>query len=396
MKLAKNERLLLYLLSRALRGERGRVSYFPEEAERIAANHGVLPLLFDVVSPPEGSGMARATMQCVQQSYHLLVASRRYAALLQEGGCAVAVLKGASIAAVYPVPEYRKSGDLDILLLRRQDFERADAILRSAGAVVQESQHANHHVAYDLPEGFDLELHMSLVEDFDNKSVNRTLAVMQERMPYATRTVLGAELPVLEDGEQALSLLLHMLQHYLRAGFGLKLLCDWVCFWKGGVAKEQRERYRSHIERLGLEGFSEMVTDACCRYLGLPRNAVADLLPEDNEERAVLCVKFLREIFDSEEFGKTSVDRMVVLRGTGILDYVREFHHQMHLNFPRAGRWPLLWPGLWGVTLVRFLRNNRRYRKTSLFRVLQTTKERSKLSPVLRLFEKIDTSNCEK
>ena len=394
MKLAKNERLLLYLLSRALRGERGRVSYFPEEAERIAANHGVLPLLFDVVSPPEGSGMARATMQCVQQSYHLLVASRRYAALLQEGGCAVAVLKGASIAAVYPVPEYRKSGDLDILLLRRQDFERADAILRSAGAVVQESQHANHHVAYDLPEGFDLELHMSLVEDFDNKSVNRTLAVMQERMPYATRTVLGAELPVLEDGEQALSLLLHMLQHYLRAGFGLKLLCDWVCFWKGGVAKEQRERYRSHIERLGLEGFSEMVTDACCRYLGLPRNAVADLLPEDNEERAVLCVKFLREIFD--EFGKTSVDRMVVLRGTGILDYVREFHHQMHLNFPRAGRWPLLWPGLWGVTLVRFLRNNRRYRKTSLFRVLQTTKERSKLSPVLRLFEKIDTSNCEK
>ena len=277
MKLAKNERLLLYLLSRALRGERGRVSYFPEEAERIAANHGVLPLLFDVVSPPEGSGMARATMQCVQQSYHLLVASRRYAALLQEGGCAVAVLKGASIAAVYPVPEYRKSGDLDILLLRRQDFERADAILRSAGAVVQESQHANHHVAYDLPEGFDLELHMSLVEDFDNKSVNRTLAVMQERMPYATRTVLGAELPVLEDGEQALSLLLHMLQHYLRAGFGLKLLCDWVCFWKGGVAKEQRERYRSHIERLGLEGFSEMVTDACCRYLGLPRNAVADL-----------------------------------------------------------------------------------------------------------------------
>ena len=396
MKLAENEALLLSLLSRALRGEKGRVTDFPEEAAQIAAKHGVLPLLYDVVSPPGDSRMARAAVQCVQQSYHLLVASRRYAALLREGGCAAAVLKGASAASSYPVPEYRKSGDLDILLLHRQDFARADAILRKAGAVPQENQHANHHIAYDLPDGFDLELHLSLVEDFDNKEVNRTLTELQETMHCTTRCVLGAEIPVLEDGEQALSLLLHMLQHYLRAGFGLKLLCDWVCFWKGGVAKEQRERYRSHLERLGLEGFSEMVTDVCCRYLGLSREAVADLLPEESEERARLCGKFLREIFDGEEFGKTSDDRMVVLRGTGILDYAREFHHQMHLNFPRAGRWPLLWPGLWVITLTRFLRNNRRYRKTSLLRVLRSAGKRSELSPALRLFSKKKTKNSVK
>lgn len=340
--------------------------------------------------------MARAAMQCVQQSYHMLVASRRYTTLLKEGGCDTVILKGASVAAVYPVPEYRKSGDLDLLLLHKKDFERADALLRKVGATAHLEQHANHHVVYDLPDGFELELHLSLVEDFDDPKVNRELAAMQKKMPVTTRTVLGAELPVLADGEQALSLLLHMLQHYLRAGFGLKLLCDWVCFWQAGVAKTQRERYRSHIARLGLAGFSEMVTDVCCRYLGLSRKAVKDFLPEDSAKRAEFCESFLRGVFDSEEFGKTSSDRMVVLRGTGVLDYAREFHHQMHLNFPQAGRCPLLWPGLWGVTLVRFLRNNRRYRKTSLFRVLQSTKERSKLSPVLRLFEKIDTSNCEK
>ena len=387
MKLAKNERLLLSLLSRALKGKKGHIPDLPEDIEFLAAGQGVLPLLYDVVSPPEYSSMARATMQCVQQSYHLLVASRKYAALLQKGGCVVAVLKGASVAAVYPVPEYRKSGDLDILLLYRQDFERADAILRSAGAIVQENQHANHHISYDLPDGFTLELHLSLVEDFDDQGANRLLAIIQEQMPITRQHVLGVDLPVLEDGEQALSLLLHMLHHYLREGFGLKLLCDWVCFWQKGIAEPQRKRYLDHISRLGLEGFSEMITDVCCRYLGMPREPVSDLLPEDTEERAVFCESFLREVFDGGEFGNNSPDRMVVLRGTGILDFTREFHHQMHLTFPRAGRCPLLWPGLWVYTLARFLHNNRRYRNTSFSRVLRSARERSRLSSSLRLFK---------
>ena len=392
MKLKENEILLLSLLSRALQGETGRISDLPEEMIQIAARHGVLPLLYDIVSPPEESRMARATLQCVQQSYHLLVATRRYTELLQEGGCEVAVLKGASVASVYPVPEYRKSGDIDLLLLNRKDFQRANALLQGAGATVNDNQHANHHVAYDLPDGFSLELHLSLVEDFEKQYVNRALAKLQTTLPVTKREVLGVELPVLRDGEQALSLLLHMLQHYLRSGFGLKLLCDWVCFWRKGVMKSQRERYLSYISRLGLEGFSEMVTDVCCRHLGLSRDIVAELLPEDSEKRAGLCERFLRDIFDGEEFGKTDTNRMVVLRGTGAGDYVRAFHHQMHLNFPRAGRCPVLWPGLWTFTLVRFIRNNRRYRKTSMLRVLRETGKRSKLSPALRLFEKNGSS----
>ena len=77
---------------------------------------------------------------------------------------------------------------------------------------------------------------------------------------------------------------------------------------------------------------------------------------------------------------------MVVLRGSGLKGYLREFHHQMHLNFPRAGKCFPLFPALWLVTLARFLRNNRKVRDVSLMQVLETADRRSRQMELLDLF----------
>ena len=71
----------------------------------------------------------------------------------------------------------------------------------------------------------------------------------------------------------------------------------------------------------------------------------------------------------------------------GLAGYVREFHHQMHLNFPYAGRCPLLWPALWCATLWRFLRNNRTVRGTTTGAVLKEARRRSRLMEPLALFQ---------
>ena len=89
---------------------------------------------------------------------------------------------------------------------------------------------------------------------------------------------------------------------------------------------------------------------------------------------------------EAEEFGK-SKGRMVALSGNGLFDYVREFHHQMHLNFPKAGKVFLFWPVLWTITLVRFLRNNRKVRSVSSKELLQNAGKRAKRVKGLHLFE---------
>ncbi len=43
--------------------------------------------------------------------------------------------------------------------------------------------------------------------------------------------IMGYRIPVCTRTQEAYYLLVHMLQHFLRAGFGIKLLCDWVVFW---------------------------------------------------------------------------------------------------------------------------------------------------------------------
>ena len=94
----------------------------------------------------------------------------------------------------------------------------------------------------------------------------------------------------------------------------------------------------------------------------------------------------MAEIFEAEEFGHSSKDRMVVLRGTGLMDYAREFHHQMKLTYPKASRCIVLYPALWVMTLCGFLYRNRKVRGTSSRAIMKKAHKRSKLMEQIHLF----------
>ena len=181
-RLAPEERELLRLLRSALTG----VPLPPEAEEadreevmRIAEAHAVLPLLYPVLEgyvPPEV--YIGAAERCVRQYWRLLFLTRYYVRALEDGGIGAAVLKGPGAAEAYPVPEYRKSGDMDLLLLDPTRLEAAEAVIQAAGAVPAPEQHANHHVCFRTPEGPELELHITLAEDFDTPRANRFLRAL--------------------------------------------------------------------------------------------------------------------------------------------------------------------------------------------------------------------------
>ena len=79
---------------------------------------------------------------------------------------------------------------------------------------------------------------------------------------------------------------------------------------------------------------------------------------------------------------------MVAMRGTRLWDYIREFHHQMHINYPRAGAVFIIWPVLWIMTYIRFSVNNHTVRSTSLFKVLKSARERSSYLDEIQLFRR--------
>lgn len=372
-----------------------------------AEKHAVLALWYEQLEElelpePVKRRLDTGTRQTVQQSYHLLYRTHEVTRALGESDVLVTVLKGVATASFYGIPEYRKSGDIDLLLLEAAKYKEAVLTLKAQGFFVKEEQFALHHTVFVNHEGIELELHTMLAEPFDHAPMNQYLATLLPEIQNhrVEKEIMGYTFPILSDGFHAYELLLHMLQHFLRSGFGVKLLCDWVLFWNRPIREEEIALYLRLVKESGLMGFSKIITEVCVRYLGLSqehsgvRQLMSALCEDDqrksggkeSEDSSSCC--FMKEILEAEEFGKSQADRMVVLRGTGIFDYIREFHHQMHLSFPRSGRCFVCWPVLWCITLFRFLRNNRRIRGVSEGEIFRKAGERSRLMRQIHLFER--------
>lgn len=339
--------------------------------------HEVLPLLYPVC---HADRVQRAAEMNVHLFYRLLFLGKYAIRTLKGAGMQVLVLKGVSVARWYPTPELRPSSDVDLLLCDSSRLDEALRVLEDAGFVVLGEQNAHHHVALSL-DGLQVELHTSLVEAFDDARTND--AIRSITSGFAGRmqsfSFLGMDWPCASPADQAFCLVLHALQHYLRSGFGLKILADWVIFWDHGIPEGERRAYREMCRECGILEFSEYLSSTCVAYLGMRgEQTVCD---ED-------CTLLMQDILCSGAHGKSSNARMVALRGTGLADYAREFHHQMRLNYPEASRVVPLWPALWLSTLFKFFYNNRKVRHTTLGNVLAETRERSEVSAKMHLFER--------
>ncbi len=356
-----------------------------------AGNHGVLSLLYDLLAENEDvpedvrSRVSSTARTAVRQSYRILFLSKYLLGSLMKEGIRAVLLKGVGTASFYPVPELRKTGDIDILLLEPQKLGVAREVLKRCGCVVSDVQDSLNHIVFETERGIDVELHIMLAGHYDNIKVNNYLAdrLKDCKVNVTYADCMGVNLPILDMGYHAYELLLHMLQHFLRSGFGLKLLCDWVVFWNHNITDEETDKYKKLVADTGLKGFSDMVTMLCHTYLGLDKKTVLRL----NITGTYDVKEFLREILDAEEFGKSASDRMVIMRGDNIGDYMREFHHQMRINFPGAGRVFIIWPILWTITLARFIRNNHKIRKVSTGQILHKAGQRSKVMKQIRLWK---------
>ena len=358
-----------------------------EACKALAARHKVLPLLYDIY--PDDPAVTALCRQTVCQSYHLLFLGSYVIGLLDERHIDSILLKGSATAEYYPVPELRKSGDIDLLLRDEAAVEAACSWLQEYGFVRMEEQAAHHHVVCESPDHISVELHSALAEPFDDPKVNALLKRQQEQffVHRMGQTLMGKPMPVLSYPYHAYYLLLHMLQHFLRAGFGLKLLCDWVCLWEQGCTDADADVFLQLVKKSGMEQFAVLVTAVCIKKLGLSAEPFPFWKTQLAAVKDAQLMEFLQEILEAEEFGHADETRMVVMRGTRIRDYMREFHHQMLLTYPRAGKCPLLYPLLWGMLLSGFLYRNKHVRGVSSREVLKKAKKRSRLVENLHLFQ---------
>ena len=71
--------------------------------------------------------------------------------------------------------------------------------------------------------------------------------------------------------------------------------------------------------------------------------------------------------------------------------YFKEGHVQMKVRFPRARRFPLLWPALWIITFLCFIRNTYTVRNTTLRQTLHDFKKSNQKTKLVKIFENSDS-----
>ncbi len=393
-----DERALLKILKNSLKKSKKKYFITPGIFD-LAKQNSVVSLIYDSVEtadPRISQEIDRITRSMVLQSYHLLFETVKICDFLTDAGIKTVVLKGAAVSSFYPVPEYRKSGDIDLLVGGEDELRRAAAVMKKNGYAVAKEQHALHHIVFDSPFGIEVEIHKMLAEPFDNRRINE---YMDRRLKYAMkgsvkRDVCGFPLRMLGDDFQAFELLLHMLQHFLFSGFGLKLLCDWVVYWNGRIGSSEdpvTEKYLHLVREARISGFSDMITSVCYYFLGLSDPAYRNLTRYRQGDPITVseAAAFLREVFDGGDFGHAGKERMLILRDSSFISYVIAFQHQMYLNFPKAGKVPPLWPALWTVTLLRFFYNNKKVRGgESAVSIIKNAGKRSRIMSKLSLWRR--------
>ena len=350
----------------------------------LADRHEVLSLLEHVCESdqfPEEQRMAVRwkTARTVHKGIQLQVLNARLTALLEKEGITAVTLKGCTVARFYPVPEFRKSSDIDLFVESMEDVNRAVKILCANGFRVSDQWHANHHVVLISEQKEVVELHTTWAEVFKEKHLNTYLEKLQKESHQHCHLIewQGLNVYAYETAWQGFYLMIHMLQHFVGSGFGLRNLCDWVVLWENCDDAKARREFWQMVCESGTAEFVKAMTAICVRYLGLDQEKSP--VPAGSRTTKEVMDALLRDILDAGEFGYSEAERMVGMDGDSLTAYVREFQHQMHINFPKAGRIIFLWPALWTFTLVRFLHNNRKLNRAPVSAIMKKAGKRGRL-----------------
>lgn len=392
------ERVLLRLLACALSGDTGCIIEFGADTDwgkliSMAKSHAVISLIADkmlsdsaisdCLTLEQKADISRCCESALINGHKLLYLTDKYLKKLENAGITGVVLKGWAVSGYYNVPELRKTGDVDIIVAHN-DVKKAIDVFKNDGFREVDGQHSNHHTELIGKDKVIVEIHNTLVELFDKEAVNSQIKEYGQNMltHYEVFEYNGYRIRRAAPEYNAISLALHMLQHYMRAGFGLKLLCDWVEFVNNGIDEKQYKSFVHMAETLGITGFVTMINSVCHEYLGM-RIPYGESIIQNKETIDV----FTKDLIDGEEFGRSDAKRMVVVNGSGLSAYAKEFHHQMILNNPELSKKIILWPYLWVKTLVIFLRNNRTIRKTKTMDIIKNAGLRGRMIKEMRIFK---------
>ena len=375
------------------------VSVTPEQLPalaNLAQEHCTVPFVLPCLrSASVYPSMKHQVKEMMLNYYQIEHFTRTTVSLLRENHIDCYLLKGLSLADCYPVPEYRKLGDLDLYLAEPEMLSQAQTVLESSGYILQDEL-SDHHVTYyyTFPKTgrrFILELHYRVVGQYQYSRTNEIVDSVYSpaQLKKSSQMIHGYSYTVLPPTEYVFYMIHHMLKHYLYSGFGIRLLCDFTFYLKRHKSEIDFDQIHTWCRESRISHLYEIILESCRIYLGLP-DSIEPQIHYDTSD----CQDFITQILKDGDMG-TDVSQALVgsssYQKVNLFTYFREGHVQMKVRFPKASRFPILWPVLWVITFVCFIRNTYKIRNTTFLQTLRNFKKSNQKTKLVKIFENSDS-----
>lgn len=313
-----HERQLLALLSAALFDREPQTDLFTEDTRqdweaitKLSKEQSVLGLVVERMLTMPKELQAERPLR-IELALGLELVLRHYKAYnkklqaiyqeYEDEGLFTVMLKGLTMSKLYPRPELRSLGDVDLFLPKTGDYDRANAWVKSKGYRLHGS--SIYEQAY-VRDRLMVENHRLLsyfgIPRYD-KALSEIIEQIDRADDWAYITIEDRRYRTLPLELNAVYTFHHILHHFSYLGIGLRQICDWIL-----LLKEQGERlnidvFNDYAQRLDLLRPMQLFALMAVRHLSVPADIFPFALPADrrSEELADLII---RDTFEGGNFG---------------------------------------------------------------------------------------------
>lgn len=238
-----------------------------------------------------------ATERIRQLNQHLYKIASNVEALFNNNDFKSCILKGLGIAQLYPNPELRTSGDIDIWV----NGSRKE-IISFVGKFSKSSHAVYHHIDGLKVEGVEIETHFTpsyMANPFANRRLQKWIQAEKTKQFENT-------LNLCEDGQihvptlafNRVFILHHIYRHFFYEGIGLRQMMDFYYVLKLGFSKEEQDETIRTYKKLNLLNFAGAVVYVLREIFGLEKEFF--ITPPNTEYGKIL----LSEIIAGGNFGQ--------------------------------------------------------------------------------------------
>ena len=293
----------------------------PEQWNRLftmAAAHHVLPMIYEAVvrsvaarkaDPQLFMAAKRQTMQLVMLQTRKTDAFLHLLPELVSAGVTPLVVKGIVCRELYPNPDYRISGDEDVLIPEEQFALCHETMLSCGWNLMNPAQDLSaFEVSYGHQEGnLHIELHKQLFSPAADAYSDWNLFFHGVHERSIIQFLQGAEVPTLSHTDHLFYLICHAFKHFLHGGFGIRQVCD-ICLYANAFGSRiDWEQVMRHCRKIHADLFSAALFRIGEKYLTF-RPEVA-CYPEQWRVLAIDERPMLEDLLDAGVFGGSSMSR---------------------------------------------------------------------------------------